>query len=91
MNRIPEAWAPNPTQDELNVWSDVEFKWAKHELAYRLNEHYIADGYTVEMTEDEFDELAHDMDEQMDWQGCEYIGDWLREVLEERGYVKEEA
>lgn len=91
MDKIPEAWAPQPTQDELNVWAEAECKWAKHELAYRLNEHYIADGYTVEMTEDEFIELAHELDEQADWCGMQYIGDWLSVVLEERGYIKEEA
>lgn len=91
MDKIPEAWAQHPTQAELEVWSDVEFKWAKYELAYRLNEHYIAGGYTVEMTEDEFDELAHDFDEQADWCGMEYIGDWLSEELEKRRYIKEEA
>ena len=91
MGKIPESWAPNPTQEELNVWADVEFKWAKHELAYRLNEHYIADGRTVDISKDDFDELAHDLDEQADWCGMEYIGDWLSVVLEERGYIKEEA
>ena len=91
MEKIPESWHRQPTQEELNVWATVEFEWAKRELAYRLNEHYIADGYTVEMTQDEFDELAHDLDEQIDWQGTAYIGDWLSEELEERGYAKEEA
>ena len=91
MSKIPESWAPHPKQEELEVWADVEFKWAKYELAYRLNEHYIADGYMVEMTEDEFEELAHDLDEQADWCGMQYIGDWLSEELRERGYIKEEA
>ena len=89
MNEIPTTWYRYPTQDEMKAWADTEFEFAKYELSYRLNQ-YIADGYAVNMTKDEFEELANELDEQIDWQGTAYIGDWLHDELEERGYVKEE-
>lgn len=90
-NRMPKSWAKKPTDNEMRLCYETNLKWVKFELAYRLDEHYIADGYKVIMTEDEFEELAWDMDEQIDWCGMEYIGDWLSEELEKRGYIKEES
>ena len=85
-NKIPDEWRKRPTDEELSMSYKIHFRWVKTELAYRLDQ-YIDDGYEFSIDEDGFDDLAYEMDEQMDWYGSEYIGDWLHDELKRRGYI----
>jgi len=90
MEKIPEEWGKRPTDEELRLCYEINFRWVKSELAWRLNQ-YIEDGDEFEMDEADFDDLAHEMDEHIDCFGTEYLGDWLYEELQRRGYGEEEA